>query len=81
MSENRDAPLGRVEALERVRTQFAIVAEHCAHLEAASTDRGRRSSLNALIGDARELHDRVADAYEALEFAADEDGIARGVLE
>lgn len=77
----RDQPLGRAEAFERVRTQFVIVVEHFAHLQAAITDRDRRSWLNTLTGSARELRDRVADAYEALERAADEDGIARGVLE
>ncbi len=81
MTGGRDAPLGREEALERVRTQFVLVVEHFAHLQAASSDRDRRSELNTLTGCALELRDRTSDAYEALELAADEDGIARGVLE
>ena len=81
MIDNTDVPLGRAEALERVRTQFVILVEHFAHLQAATGDRDRRSHLNTLTASARELHDRTADAYEALERVADEDGIARGVLE
>ena len=76
-----DQPLGRAEAFERVRTQFVIVVEHFARLQAAGTDRDRRSWLTTLTGSALELRDRTADAYEALERAADADGIARGVLE
>lgn len=73
--------MGRAEALKRVRTQFAIVAGHCARLEAATDDRDRFARLLALVGSARELRDRAATAGEVLERAVDDEGIARGVLE
>lgn len=81
MSKETDAPWGRVEALERLRSQFATVANQCALVEAASSDRERRSVLLVLITSAWELRDRAADAYAALERAADDDGLSRGVLE
>lgn len=81
MSEITDASLGRGEALERLGSQFAIVANQCALLKRAGTDRDRRSVLLALITSAWELRDRATLAYEALVRDGEQGGIARGVLE
>jgi len=76
-----DAPMGRAEALDRLRSGFATVADQAALFDEAQSDRDRRSLLLAVITSAWELRDRATDAYAALERAADQDGIARGVLE
>ncbi len=81
MSENTDAPLGRVEALSRMRAQFATVADQASLLDEADSDRERRSLLLALVSSAWELRDRATLAYEALVREGEQGGIARGVLE
>jgi hypothetical protein len=73
--------LGRAAALERLRAGLGTVADQGALLDEADSDRERRSVLLALITSAWELRDRAADAYASLERAADDEGVARGVLE
>lgn len=81
MSEGTETPVGRIEALARLRSGLGTVADQAALLDEASNDRERRSLLLALITSAWELRDRAADAYGALEREREEDGLSRGVLE
>lgn len=81
MSEGTETPIGRIEALSRLRSGLATVADQAALLDDADSDRERRSLLLTLITSAWELRDRAAEAYGALEREREEDGIARGVLE
>ncbi|MGH3632021.1 MAG: hypothetical protein ACRDRL_31845 [Sciscionella sp.] len=75
------SPLGRAEALARLRSGFEIVADQAALFDGAEDDRERRSLLLALITSAWELRDRATGAYEALVREGEQGGIARGVLE
>lgn len=81
MTGGTDEPLGRAEALSRLRSQFATVADQASLLDEAESDRDRRSLLLALISSAWELRDRATLAYEALVREGEQGGIARGVLE
>lgn len=81
MTGSTDAPLGRAEALSRLRSQFAAVADQASLLDEADSDRDRRSLLLALVTSAWELRDRATLAYEALVREGEQGGIARGVLE
>jgi hypothetical protein len=76
-----DEPLGRVDALERLRAGLGTVSDMAERLDAAEGDRERRSVLLAMVTAALEVRDRAADAYAALERGADEDGIGRGVVQ
>lgn len=81
MSEGTPTPLGRFEALSRLRSGLETVAGQATLLDEAENDRERRSALLALMASSWELRDRATDAYEALVHEGDQDGIARGVLE
>jgi hypothetical protein len=81
MSEGTETPIGRIEALSRLRSGLDAVSDLAQRLDAAQDDRERRSALLSMITAGWELRDRAADAYGALEREADEGGIARGVLE
>ena len=81
VSESTETPMGRIEALARLRSGLGVVADQAALLDDAENDRDRRSLLLALITSAWELRDRAADAYTALEREREQDGIDRGVLE
>ncbi len=81
MSESEQAPLGRGEAFERLRTGLATVAALADRVEGAPDDRERRSALLMLVTAAWHVRDQAADAYAALERGRDEGGLARGVLE
>lgn len=81
MTENTDTPLGRAEALERLRSGLESLSDLSGRLDGAEDDRERRSVLLAMITAAWRVRDRSADAYAALEFAADSDGLGRGVVE
>jgi len=76
-----DARLGRAEALSRLRSGLGVVADQAALLDEAGNDRDRCSLLLALITSAWELRDRASEAYGAIEYERQRDGIARGVLE
>lgn len=81
MTEGTDTPLGRGEALERLRSGLGIVAELAERLDGAEDDRERRAVLLEMITAGWGVRDQAADAYAALEQAADQDGIAKGVVE
>lgn len=81
MSESTDTPLGREEAFSRLRAGLGVVADQAALLDQADSDRERRSVLLALITSAWELRDRASEAYGALEYERETDGIDRGLLE
>jgi hypothetical protein len=81
VSEGTDEPLGRAEAFGRLRDGLAGVANLAEQLDGADDDRERRRVLLVMIQAAWQVRDQATDAYAALELAADEDGIARGVLE
>jgi hypothetical protein len=81
MSEGTETPIGRIEALARLRSGFESVSDLAERLDAAGDDRERCSVLLLLITSAWELRDRAADAYGALEREREQDGIGRGVLE
>lgn len=76
-----DAPLGRDEALESLRSGLAALADLGGRLGGAPDDRERRRVLLIMVTAAWIVRDRAADAYAALDRARDEDAIAKGVLE
>lgn len=73
--------MGRAEALDRLRSGLATVADQAALFDETDSDRDRRSLLLALITSAWELRDRATAAYEALVREGEQGGLARGVLE
>jgi hypothetical protein len=81
VTECTDAHMGRAEALSRLQSQFATVADQAALLDEAESDRDRRSLLLALTASALELRDRATNAYEALVHDGEQGGLSRGVLE
>ena len=81
MNEGTETPIGRIEALSRLRSGIDTRSDLAERLDGAENDRDRRSALLVMITAAWELRDRAAEAYGALEREADQDGIARGVLE
>ena len=80
MTQTPDMPLGRGEALERLRSGLGAVSDLAERLDAAEDDRERRAVLLEMITAGWAVRDRAADAYAALERSADEDGIAKGAL-
>jgi hypothetical protein len=81
VSEQADAPLGRAEALGRLRSGLESLEELAEQLGAAPDDRERRAVLLALITAAWTVRDRCTEAYEALLRTGETDGLSRGVLE
>jgi hypothetical protein len=81
VSEGTETPIGRIEALARLRSGLGTVADLAEHLDAAENDRERRSVLLLMITAGWELRDRAADAYGALEREQDENGLSQGVLD
>jgi hypothetical protein len=81
MTESTDTPLGRAEALSRLRAGLEVVADQAALLDEAQDDRDRCTVLLTLITSAWEVRDRATEAYDALLYERESDGIARGVLE
>ena len=81
MSESTDTPVGRDEALRRLRVGLTSVADLAERLDAAEDDKERRRVLLFLITAAWQVHELAHDAYTALDREQHEDGIARGVLE
>ena len=73
--------MGRAQALSRLRAQFETVADQAVLLDAAESDRERRSLLLVLVTSAWELRDRATEAYEALVRDGEAGAMARGVLE
>lgn len=80
MSEGAQTPIGRIEALARLRSGLESVAGQAALLDEAESDRERRSLLLTLVTSAWELRDRATDAYEALVREGEQGGMTRGVL-
>lgn len=80
MTESSDAPLGREEAFERLRSRLSSLSDLAGQLDAAESDRERRTVLLELITAGWAVRDHAADAYAALERAADDDGLGKGVL-
>jgi hypothetical protein len=67
--------------LERLRSGLSSLADLAERLDAAQDDRERRSVLLVMITAAWSVRDRSADAYAALDYARDVEGLGRGVLE
>jgi hypothetical protein len=80
MTESGDAPMGRKEAFELLRSRLDGLSELAGQLDAAGDDRERRSVLLSLITAGWAVRDHAADAYAALERAIDEDRLGKGVL-
>lgn len=81
MSENTDAPVGRDEALRRLRVGLGSVADLAERLDGAQDEKERRNVLLFLITAAWQAHELAHDAYTALDREREEDGLSRGVLE
>lgn len=81
MSEGIDTPVGRAEALGRLRSALESLEEFAEQLGDAEDDRERRAVLIPMITAAWVVRDRCTEAYEALLRESDTDGLARGVVE
>lgn len=80
MSGTGKPPMGRDEAFESLRSGLGSLFDLAERLDAAEDDRERRAALLPMITMAWGVRDHAADAYAALERAADEDGLGKGVL-
>ena len=81
MSEGTETPIGRIEALSRLRSGLDTVSDLAERLDGAGDDRERCSTLLLMITAGWELRDRAAEAYGALERERQQGGIDKGVLE
>jgi hypothetical protein len=81
VSESTDTPVGRDEALRRLRVGLGSVADLAERLDDAEDDKERRSILLFMITAAWQAHELAGDAYTALDREREEDGLSRGVLE
>jgi hypothetical protein len=81
MTGNPDIPLGRAQALERLRSGLSSLADLGERLDGAQDDRERGSVLLFMITAAWQVHEQATDAYSAVTRARDDEGLARGVLE
>jgi hypothetical protein len=68
-------------ALEALSLAYGGLVALLERFGEADSDRERRSLLISIISQAWHVRDAAASAYAALEYQADADGLARGVLE
>jgi hypothetical protein len=64
-----------------LRTALDSLTELAARLGSAENDRERREALLYMVTCGMLVRDRAAEAYDALEYALDVEGLGRGVLE
>ena len=81
MTQNPDAPLGRGDALERLRAGLSGLADLGERLDGAEDDRERGRVLLFMITAAWQVHEQATDAYGAVTRGRDDEGLGRGVLE
>ena len=81
MTGSIDPPLGRAQALGSLRAALDGLSELAGRLDAAESDRERREALLWMVTGGLLVRDRAAEAYGALEYERDVEGLGRGVLE
>ena len=81
MTESTESPPGRTEALASLRTALDSLTELAGRLDSAENDRDRREALLYMVTSGMVVRDRAAEAYDALDYARDVEGLEKGVLE